>query len=196
MAADPPYGDSVFATSSVAGVYSRALLEDVGGFDAALGAELADSDLALRGLMLGHRAVFAAGPRVGFREGIAPVLRFEDRRRDGAPLPTDEEVRRWAAGRIRMLVKSLPREAWSAAPAIVAELGMDLVRARRHGRSRAAVLRGFLDGVTDREAVLTERRRALGRRRASETWVLEAFAEAEADMQHCSWQRTLGAVTP
>lgn len=196
MPARPTDGEAVFATSSAAGIYSRALLEDAGGFDPALENELADLDLALRGLLLGHRATFVDGPRVGFREDTPAALLFESRRRDGAPLPSDAEVEDWAAGRIRLLLKSLPREAWQAAPALVAELGMDLVRARRHGRSRAAVVRGFVRGAADREAVLAERRRSLGRRRASEAWVLDAFADSEADMQHCSWQRALGRITP
>lgn len=193
LAARPSDGDSIFATSSAAGLYSRALLEDVGGFDPALTAELADIDLALRGLLLGHRAVYVDGPRVYFNE--APILRFEDRR-TGGPLPNDDETEAWAAGRIRLLLKSLPREAWQAAPALIAELGMDLVRAHRHGRSRSAVLRGFARGASDRDSILAERRRSLGRRRASPAWVLDAFAESEDDMQHCSWQRALGTITP
>jgi radical SAM superfamily enzyme YgiQ (UPF0313 family) len=195
LAARPGDGDAVFGVSSTAAIYSRALLEDTAGFDPRLADELADVDLALRALLLGHRAVYAEGPRVRFIG--PPVLRFEDRRRDGAPLPSDDEVRAWAAGRVRLLLKSLPREAWSdSGPAVVAELAMDLVRARRHGRSRIAILRGFVDGVREREQTLGERRRSLGRRRASPDWVLGAFAEAEADMSHCSWQRALASITP
>ncbi len=197
LPARPEDGDPVFATSSMAGIYSRALLEDAGGFDPHLPTELADLDLALRGLLLGHRATFDAGPRVGFSAGTMPVLLFENRRRDGAPLPSEGEVEAWASGRIRLLLKSLPREAWSsAAPAVLAELGMDLVRARRHGRSRTALLRGWVRGARERTPTLEERRRSLGRRRASEAWVLDAFAESEADMKHCTWQRALGRITP
>ena len=194
LPARPQDGAAVFATSSAAGVYSRALLEDVAGFDAALPSELADVDLALRGLLLGHRAVFAEDVRVGFPDG--PVLRFEDRRQGGAALPTDQEVTAWAAGRVRLLLKSMPRETFNTAPAVVAELAMDLVRARRHGRSRSAVIRGFAVGALGREPTLRERRRSLGRRRASAAWVLDAFAESEADMKHCSWQRALGTIAP
>ena len=182
-------GDPTFAVSSKAGLFSRALLEDLGGFDPHLPDELADVDLALRGLVMGHRCGSAAGPAL---DG-PPELVFiaEDR---GAALSA-RQTRAWARGRVRLVAKALPREAWRRAGlAVGLELMADVYRAARHGRHPAAVVAGLARGLADHRALLEERRRALGRRRAGQRFVERAFDSAEADMNHCRWQRILQAL--
>ncbi len=177
----------VAAVSARAGVFSRALLEDANGFDPALPAELADAELGLRALLLGYRCWFAEGPGVELRDD-APLL--SDRSADSA-----EHVRAWAQGRVRMLVKTLPREGWRhASGPIGLELAADLWRGARHGRSPAALLRGIVDGLGEARETLADRRRTLGRRRVGDEYVLGAFAGFERDMRHCRWQRALQRV--
>ncbi len=176
----------VFAVSSRAGVFSRALLEDAGGFDEELPAELADADLALRGLLLGFRSVDVPGP--GCDAPAAFALIAED-----AAATSPEEVRAWARGRLRLVLKSVPREAWEgAAPAFALELLADVYRAARDRRHPVALVRGIADGLADGRRSVADRRAALGRRRVGERWVLDAFARAEDDItDHCTWQRNL-----
>ena len=179
-------GDAVFAVSSKAGLFSRALLEDLGGFDPHLPDELADVDLAMRGLVMGHRCGSVAGPTLDGPPDL--VFLAEDR---GRHLDA-RQTTAWARGRVRLVGKSLPREAWRrAGPAVVLELLADVYRAGRHGRHPAAVLEGLLRGLLDGRELLAERRRSLGRRRAGERYVERAFDAAEADMAHCRWQRIL-----
>jgi radical SAM superfamily enzyme YgiQ (UPF0313 family) len=182
-------GDPTFAVSSKAGLFSRTLLEDLGGFDPHLPDELADVDLALRGLLMGHRC--------GSTDSAAldgpPELVFiaEDR---GSSLSA-QQSRSWARGRVRLVAKTLPREAWRrAGPRVALELLADVYRAGRHGRHPAEVVAGILRGLADHRELLAERRRALGRRRAGERFVERAFDAAEADMNHCRWQRILQAL--
>jgi len=177
----------VAAAASRAGLYSRALLEDAGGFDAALDSELADADLGLRGLLLGYRTWFVEGPEVEVSDAT-PLLAEQAGADDGGE--------RWARSRIRMLVKSVPRESWaSAGVPIGLELMADLWRAGRRGRSPAPLLRGFMDGAREARATMGDRRKTLGRRRVGADWVDEAFADFEQEMAtHCRWQRTLGTL--
>jgi len=178
-------GDSVIAAVSArAGLFSRALLEDAAGFDPDLPFELADADLGVRGLLLGYRAWFAAGPG-------AELLHDGELIAERGPMSTDD-AERWARGRVRMLLKTLPRENWqSASGPIALELAADLWRSAKRGRSPAGLVRGFVGGVSAARSTLHERRRILGRRRVGAEWVGDAFTEFEADMSHCRWQRTL-----
>jgi radical SAM superfamily enzyme YgiQ (UPF0313 family) len=182
-------GAQVLAVSSQVGLFSRALLEDVGGFDPELPAELADADLALRGLLMGYRSVFAAGAGVDAPDDLPLIAE------DGPA--TAEAARAWGRGRLRMLLKSVPREAWQeAGPALAIELVADIYRAARGRRHPASVLLGMLDGLSDGRRSVADRRTALGRRRVGERWVLSAFAASEQDItDHCSWQRSLSRVT-
>ncbi len=191
LAARPPTGEDapVAAVSSRAGLFSRALLEDSGGFDPDLPYELADADLGLRGLLLGYRAWFADGPGVELLDD-ASLLAEHDLL--GDPIAAE----RWARGRVRMILKSLPRENWeSAAAPLALELAADLWRSARRGRSPASLVRGFVAGATNASRTLDERRRLLGRRRVGADWVGEAFDGFEQDMRHCRWQRALQALT-
>ena len=164
---------AVGGVASMAGVYARALLEDAGGFDADLPIDLADADLCLRGLLLGYRSWLVSGPGASLTTALP------------APNPT-----RWGQGRLKMLLRSMPREAWQdAAAPIAAELIGDLYRAGRDGGSPIGVFRGFVTGATEASATIAERRRTLGKRRVGPGWVGEAFAASEADMAHCWWQR-------
>ena len=163
----------VGGVASLAGLYSRALLEDAGGFDPDLPIALADADLSLRGLLLGYRAWLVEGPGATLT---------------AAPAPADPE--RWGRGRLKMLLRSVPREAWrDAAAPIAAELLADLYRAGRDGASPAGVLRGFVGAATTASDTIDQRRRTLGKRRVGPDWVADAFAASEADMTHCWWQR-------
>lgn len=180
---------TVAAVSSRAGLFSRALLEDSGGFDPDLPFELADADLGVRGLLLGYRAWFAAGPGVELLEDTSLLAEHD-------ALSDPVAAERWAQGRVRMLLKTLPRENWQAAAAPLAlELAADLWRGARRGRSPAGLLRGFAAGASSATRTLDERRKLLGRRRVGAEWVGEAFSEFEQDMEHCRWQRTLQRMT-
>jgi radical SAM superfamily enzyme YgiQ (UPF0313 family) len=182
-------GDPVLAASSKAGLFARAMLEDVGGFDGELPGELADVDLALRALLLGWPCVAAHGPVL---DGPPELTFIDEDRDDGLDRAA---TRRWAAGRLRLLLKSLPREAWQeTGPAIALELIADVYRAARHGRHPGSIALGLASGLLHRGEALAERPRALGRRRVGERYVREAFAAAERDMAHCRWQRLLQAV--
>jgi len=175
----------VFAVSSRAGIFGRALLEDVDGFDAELPAELGDSDLALRGLLMGYRSVAIGGPGVEIASELA--FRLEDEAE-----PQAEAVRAWARGRLRLALKSIPRETWRQAwPAIALELAADVYRAAREQRHAPAVLRGFVDGLRAPARDLSDRKQALGRRRVGDAFVRKAFEVSEEDMAHCTWQRVL-----
>jgi len=178
----------VFGVRSAAGVFSRALLEDAGGFDPSLPAELADADVALRGLLLGYRSRGVASP--GADAGPELALLSEDDETEDA-----DAVRAWARGRLRLALKSIPREAWrEAGPALALELLADLVRAGRDRRHPGALLAGFVDGVRDSQQSLADRKTALGRRRVGEGFVRDAFEQSEQEMAHCAWQRRLGTI--
>ncbi len=166
-------GAAVGGVASIAGLYSRALLEDAGGFDPDLPIDLADADLCLRGLLLGYRSYLIDGPGVAFT---------------AAPPKPDPE--RWGRGRLKMLLRSMPREAWrDAAVPIATELLGDLYRSGRDGGSPFGVLRGFVGAASQASSTIEERRRTLGRRRVGPGWVGETFAASEQDMAHCWWQR-------
>ena len=181
---------SVAAVSARAGLFSRALLEDAGGFDPDLPFELADADLGLRGLLLGYRAWFAVGPGVDLLDDKA-LLAERDLLADA------HAAERWGRGRVRMLLKTLPRETWQDAAAPIAlELAADLWRGTRRGRSPAGLLRGFIGGAASSSQTLEARKSTLGRRRVGPDWVGEAFGEFEADMVHCRWQRALQRLAP
>ncbi|MEE2827647.1 MAG: radical SAM protein [Myxococcota bacterium] len=179
----------VFAVSSRAGVFSRALLEEAGGFDSELPLELADADLALRGLILGYRSLLVEDGAVDLSDGVGLV-------HTDSQSVDSEAVRSWARGRIRMLLTSVPRESFEGARVTIAlELLADIFRAAREGRHPLSVMRGFVEGVGHRKAALDRRKRVLGRRRVGERFVRDAFADSEADMAHCNWQRVLQSIT-
>lgn len=160
------------AVSSRAGVFSRALLEDSGGFDPDLPGELADADLALRGLLLGYRTGRADGAVVHASD--VALLRRE--------APTDAaSSRAWGRGRLRFALKSVPRETWeSSGPALVAEVSRELVSAAVKGRNPVALVQGLADGVREAKDVLAERRKVLGRRRVGPGFVRDAFGSVES----------------
>jgi radical SAM superfamily enzyme YgiQ (UPF0313 family) len=185
-----PCDTQVFAVSSLAGVFSRALMEDTGGFDPQLPDELADADLAIRALLLGYRCLLVGDGSVDIAAARGLVLA----ERDDAGAP---EARAWARGRVRMLLTSMPRENWDRARGGIAlELLADVYRALRDRRHPTATLQGFIEGLSARGSALELRKRQLGRRRVGERFVLDAFAESEADMaSHCTWQRVLKSLT-
>jgi len=180
---------SISAVSSVAGAFRREMLEETGGFDPTLVGELCDADLCVRALLLGYRSMRVDGP--GFDVGAdVALLTFE---RDGG---AREELRAWARGRVRMVLRSLPREALQGAGTqVFIEALADLYRASRDRHHPDAILRGFLDGLAESRSALDERRKTLGRRRVGEDFVRETFRQAEADMGHCRWQRVLQSVS-
>ena len=182
-------GQEVFGVSSRAGLFARSLLEDTGGFDPELTEELADADLALRGLLLGYRCYVGGGPGLVVDERVALLL--EDR---GEPARA-QESRAWARSRVRVLLKALPREAWALGGAAIAlELTADLYRSARDGRHPGAMLAGFSVGLREARSTLKERRALLLRRSIDRRGLLEAFAAAETELAHCKWQRLLRAV--
>jgi len=184
----PADKEPVSAVRSIAGAFRRDMLEDVDGFDPSLVGELGDADLCLRALVLGYRSVFVPGAGFDAAEGVS--LLVEDRAAAGA-----EELRAWARGRVRLMLRSVPRETLQqSAGHVLAEAMADLYRATRDGRHPEALLRGFVDGITEGKEVLAERRKVLGRRRVGDDFVRETFRRAEADMSHCRWQRTLQSV--
>jgi len=184
----PADKQSVSAVRSVAGAFRRDMLEEVDGFDPSLVGELGDADLCLRALVLGYRSVFVPGSGFDAADGVG--LLVEDSAGAGA-----QELRAWARGRVRLMLRSVPRETLQqAAGHVLAEAMADLYRATRDGRHPEALLRGFVDGISQGKEVLVERRKMLGRRRVGDDFVRETFRRAEADMSHCRWQRTLQSV--
>jgi len=178
----------VSAVRSLAGAYRRDMLEEVDGFDASLVGELCDVDLCLRGLVLGYRSLSVPG--AGFDVGEGAFFLVEER---GGADP--EELRAWARGRVRLMLRSVPRESLQEALApVFAEVMADLYRATRDGRDPQALLRGFVDGIAEGRELLDERKKMLGRRRVGSEFVRETFRRAEADMSHCRWQRVLQSV--
>jgi hypothetical protein len=139
--------------------------------------------------LLGYRSMRVDGPGFDVDDGVT-LLTFE--RDDGAR----EELRAWAKGRVRMVLRSLPREALQGASTQVFIEGLaDLYRASRGRHHPDAILRGFIDGLVESRSALDERRKTLGRRRVGEEFVRETFRRAEADMDHCRWQRVLQSVS-
>ena len=184
----PAGGEPVSAVRSLAGAYRRDMLEEVDGFDASLVGELCDVDLCLRALVLGYRSIFVPGPGFDAEEDVGFLV--EDRAAADA-----DEWRAWARGRVRLLLRSVPRETLQeAAGHVVAEVMADLYRATRDGRHPEALLRGFVDGISEGRELLGERKKMLGRRRVGAEFVRETFRRAEADMSHCRWQRVLQSV--
>jgi len=165
-------------------------MEDTGGFDAELPDELADADLAIRALLLGYRCLLVADGSVDMDSSLGLVLA----ERDGSG---SNEARAWARGRVRLLLKTMPRENWDEVGGGMAlELLADIFRAVRDGRHPASTIRGFIEGVTERRDALDIRRRQLGRRRVGGRFVREAFVESEAEMaSHCTWQRVLHSLS-
>ncbi len=178
-------GDLVFAVSSRAGLFSRALLEEAGGFDEQLPCELADADLAVRGLLLGYRSRFAGAPQVTLEPGAALML--EERPEP----PAADEARAWGEGRLKMLLGAMPREAWARGPQMGLELLADLYRSARDGRRPGALLRGLLRGALSARPAVGRRPRS---RQADVQAVLEAFRASEQEMSHCRWQQAQGSL--
>jgi anaerobic magnesium-protoporphyrin IX monomethyl ester cyclase len=160
------------AVSSRAGAFSRALLEDSGGFDPSLPGELADADLALRGLLLGYRNADTGA--LVLTDDV--VLLQRESSSDAAA------SRAWGHGRLRFALKSVPRETWEdAGPALVAELSRDLLSAVVRNRHPVAMARGVADGVREARVLLAERRKVLGRRRVGPAYVRAAFDSTSSD---------------
>ena len=179
----------ISAVSSVAGAYRREMLEDCGGFDPTLVGELSDADLGVRALLLGYRSLRVVGPGCDADEDLALLTWQRDDR-------TQDELKAWARARVRMVLRTLPREALRGVSAQVIVEGLaDIYRANRDQRHPQAVLRGFVEGLVDSRSAINERRKILGRRRVGEEFVRNAFRRAEADMDHCRWQRVLQSVS-
>ncbi len=180
----------VAAVSSVAAAYRRSMLEDTGGFDSGLVGELGDADLCTRGLLLGYRSLRVEG--AGF--DVTPHLKLLLLER---PAGGAEDLSAWAEGRVRLLLRSMPREALQdVRPQLLAELIADLYRARRDGGRPTAMLRGFLQGLAGSKQAIAERRDFLGRRRVGAEFIRDSFRVFEQDMRHCRWQRVLTALNP
>jgi radical SAM superfamily enzyme YgiQ (UPF0313 family) len=179
----------ISAVSSVAGAFRREMLEETSGFDPTLVGELGDADLCVRALLLGYRSMRVDGPGFDAGDSVALMTCERDASARG-------ESRAWARSRVRMVLRSLPREALEGASGQVIIEGLaDLYRASRDRRHPHEILRGFLDGLVESRAAIDERRKTLGRRRVGEDFVRETFRRAEVDMEHCRWQRVLQSVS-
>jgi len=179
---------SISAVSSVAGAFRREMLEETGGFDPTLVGELGDADLCVRALLLGYRSLRVDGPGFDAADRVALLTCERDAAAQG-------ESRAWARSRVRMVLRTLPREALEGAGSQVLIEGLaDLYRASRDRRHPHEILRGFIDGLVESREAIDERRKTLGRRRVGEDFVRETFRRAEADMDHCRWQRVLQSV--
>lgn len=177
---------AVVAVSGGAGVFSRTLLEDVGGFPAELDAPLAEAELGLRGLLLGYSCESAPAARVALRGAE------DDADRWLARLAGDRAGR----GRVRLLVRAMPREALAAAgPAVALELAADLLRAVRRGDDAAAMLGGVLGELAGISGLREERRAVLGRRRIGPRRALELMTESERVLGARRWQALLAALS-
>ncbi|MCO4769880.1 MAG: glycosyltransferase family 2 protein [Deltaproteobacteria bacterium] len=168
----------VFGAPACAAVYRWELLRDVGAFDVDFGAYLEDVDLSLRAQVMGFSCLYVPSARV-FHRGSSSY--------GWGPDGDGTAERLVARNRVRLMLKSMPRNALRAAaiPAL-ASIAADLAwRAvpgsdAHHG---AAALVGTLEGLRDARASVAARGPALGGRRVDDEAVRRVLGDAEAHLQ-------------
>jgi GT2 family glycosyltransferase len=173
----------VFGAPACAAVYRWELLRDCGAFDPAFEAYLEDVDLSLRAQLMGFSCLYVPAARV-FHRGSASY---------GWGTGDGRAERLVARNRVRLLLKSMPRQALRAGalPAVVsmaADVGWRLLT-RRHG---AAALAGSLDGARGARQALAGRPGALGGRRVDDERLRRVLSDAEGHLQELGGGRARG----
>lgn len=172
----PPFHEerAVFGAPACAAVYRWELLRDCGTFDPAFEAYLEDVDLSLRAQALGFSCLYVPAARV-FHRGSAS---YGWGRGDG------RAERLIARNRVRLLLKSMPRNTLRAAlvPAVVSVLAETALRLAT-GRNGAATVTGTIEGLRDARAALGARGAALGGRRVDDATLDRVLRDAERHLQ-------------
>ena len=171
----------VFGAPACAAVYRWELLRDVGTFDVAFTAYLEDVDLSLRAQAMGFACLYVPTARV-FHRGSSSY---------GWGAKGDGTAERLVArNRVRLLLKSMPRNALRAAsvPALVA-IVMDIGWRALPGNDAhhpAAALAGTVQGLQEAKAALSARGASLGGRRVDDATIDRILSEAEQHLQEMS----------
>ena len=167
----------VFGAPACAAVYRWELLRDCGAFDAAYEAYLEDVDLSLRAQLMGFSCLFVPDARV-FHRGSAS---YGWGRGDG----TAERL--LARNRVRLLLKTMPRNALRAAlvPAAVAAVG-EVAWRTVTGRHPVAAARGLAAGLAESRSAVGARGAALGGRRVDDEAIGRVLRQSEQRLQELS----------
>jgi GT2 family glycosyltransferase len=173
----------VFGAPASAAVYRRALLDDCGGFDAAMEAYLEDVDLSLRAQLLGFPCLYVAGAKVLHRGGSSY----------GAATGTGRDRQLAARNRIRLILRSMPAETLrSAGPAAALSIAASMAHSLLRGAAPLAATVGTLEGLGSASAALAERPVALGRRRVDEAWMRAVLRNSEERLHALGGQAGAG----
>lgn len=164
----------VFGAPACAAVYRWELLRDCGAFDADFGAYLEDVDLSLRAQLMGFSCLYVPSARV-FHRGSSSY---------GWGHGDGSAERLVARNRVRLLLKSMPRNALRAGllPALVSA-GADVawrLATRSHG---IPALLGTLHGLRDARGALAGRGASLGGRRVDDEAIGRVLGDAEDHLQ-------------
>ena len=156
----------VFGAPASAAAYRRELILDCGGFDQTMEAYLEDVEYSLRAQLLGFPCLYVPAARL--------------RHRGSASYGGDGRVARLVArNRIRLLLRSMPRDVLRAAgPTIPVAIAASLLREGLRGAG-PAVLAGTLEGLRGAREALGGRATALGGRRVDDAWIRDVLADSE-----------------
>ena len=172
----PPFHEerAVFGAPACAAVYRWELIRDCGTFDPAFEAYLEDVDLSLRAQALGFSCLYVPSARVFHRGSASYGWGGGDGRAE----------RLIARNRVRLLLKSMPRNTLRAAllPAVVSMLAETAIRVAT-GRNGAATVTGTIEGLRDARAALGARGAALGGRRVDDATLDRVLRDAEQHLQ-------------
>lgn len=150
----------VFGASGVAPAYRRAMMEDIGLFDADFGSYCEDVDLSWRAQLAGYRCVYA--PRSVLYHKLSATGRGTIR------------SFRVARNTIWTLAKNLPGSAWRQHRHEIVDAqwqrSLSALRAWRGVEARAT-LRGQLAGLATLARLWPKRRNIQGQRRVDETYI-------------------------
>ena len=165
---------SVFGAPACAAVYRWELLRDCGAFDPAFEAYLEDVDLSLRAQLLGFPCVYVPAARV-FHRGSASY---------GWGRGAGHAERLIARNRVRLLLKSMPRNTLRAAllPAVVA-VGVELGWRAATLQQPVANAAGLAAGIRGARAALGARGAALGGRRVDDGAIGRVLKGSEQRLQ-------------
>ena len=156
----------VFGAPASASAWRRELILDCGGFDRGMEAYLEDVEHSLRAQLMGFPCLYVPSARVAHRGGASYGV-------------GGEVARRVARNRVRLLLRSMPRDVLGpAAPAIPISFAAALFREALRGDGSAS-LSGLVEGLRQARPALSERPLALGGRRVEPGWICETLVDSE-----------------
>lgn len=166
---------AVFGAPACAAVYRWELLRDCGTFDASFEAYLEDVDLSLRAQVMGFSCLYVPSARV-FHRGSSSY--------GWGPNGDGTAERLIARNRVRMMLKSMPRNALRAAlvPGL-ASIAADLLWRAVPGRHGGAAMAGTLEGIQHARAAIAGRGATLGGRRLDDGALGRVLSNAEDHLQ-------------